>query len=383
MVFPPWEVALSNITPHEYVGGDLAAFLAFLNFAVPTLFALFHYAHARRLSTQADRAKRLELGADAPIDEGREYVCGVVEVEGDPGPAVCVTVHQEGRESLHKRRWTTSWRETRRDVSFRPFVLVTSDGQRVKCEPDERTRLVDDLDGTVRTAFAERIRRATLMSGERAVVRGQLIRRLGQAGLGYRDVGKELVMTSGQDGMAISTHGLETPLRVAAAARRKCATFLLILMTLAQIHIVRWHESKWNGRVEAATVTGSSSHRVKTRNGYARAYNIEYQVASESQPRVADIDKSNASTLTKGRIIPVRVASLTTTIGATASENLWFFVLPAMLLVGAIFLCSYFLTVNKPWYEQTEIVDARPGKLADDCPNELRTQAASRATSSA
>ncbi len=377
---PSWD-GWGDLAPDGYVGGPWALAFALANLLVPLTVATLLYVAAKRTHRRADSARAVEQGAGAPLVEGQQQtICGIVEIPVDsetaPGPAVSVMVHQCGTESVSKNKWTTEWRETRRETRVRPFVLVTDTGSRVPCGPDANTKLLDKLDTVDRTAHAARVRRAELTSGERAYVSGRVSSALGgRGGQGYRDAGKELVMAPGPGGMLISTVGLQAPLRAAAASRRNWALFLLVMILLAQLHVVRFHVSMWLGHVEPATVVDAGSHLVKTKNGRTRVFTIAYKLASEAQSRSAEIARADAPKLTPGRVIPVRVAPLSTTIGTEPSENLWFFLFPALLLCGSIALSFFGLAISRPWYAQKIVVDSRPGRLGADLPEELRRAA--------
>jgi len=373
MVTPGWDPSLEAIAPLEYVGGTLAFLLGLgANFAVPIGAAAWLCLRGRRLDREADEAAVLEHGADAPLSEGKTIVRGVIEVEG--GPAVCVTVHQDGRERTYKGKWQTGWKETRREAAVRPFVLVTADGTRLRCEPDERTHLVDDLDKTERLSLRTRVRRAELSNGERAIVRGAVVWSLGAGPSpgGYRGAPRELVMKPGPQGMAISTHGLVAPLREAARLQKTWAKVLLVMSLLAQLHLVRFYVSAVRGRVEPGTITETRSRRVKTKNGSKTVRSVDVRLAS-GRSFVEDIETKDAAHLGRGRVVPVRVAPLSTTIGAHPSENLWFFLFPSFLLGGVGAIAVAFIVGSKPWYARA-VEESRSGRLADDCPSALRSR---------
>lgn len=365
-----WPTALEEVVAADHVGGTLAVVVVLVLLLLPLAVIAWIRIRAHRLEVEAALAQAIERDADEPPREGSVLVRGVVEAGS--GPVVEVAIHQAGTERKHKSSWDTDWRETHREVVVVPFVLVTTGGERVRCEPDKRTRLLDALDQTERVSLRERIRRAVLTHGERVTVRGQVAcMPAAGPGSGYRDGGKELVMKPGATGMEISTVGLSASLREAAKLQRSWVRALLVVLLVTQLPLTRWYVSLLGGRVEAATVVDASARRVRTKSGYRLAHSVSLALA-RGEKMTVDVVSTDAARLPRGTVVPVRASRLATTIGGRPSENEGAFFFSGTVLAAALALAALVLRREKPWYEQAKIVESRKGRLADDCPAHLR-----------
>ena len=369
---PAWDATLAGMEPHGHIGAAWVPVWAYgVNLALPLAIAVTLLVRSFRLRRRANAASVVERGADRPPAIGQEVVRGVVETEKDP--AVRVTVLQAGSESKHKKSWSTQWRETKRTVEAHPFVLVTASGARIAVEPDTSVELVDDLDQIERLEYRLRAKRAELTRGEQAIVLGTVTTRIAPGrGMGYRDAGQELVMRPGPSGMSISTHGLEAPLRKAAALRSRWAVIMLVMMVGAQLAAIRWHLASWTGHVESAVVVRRWQRMVKTKKGFRWEYSVVYRLASDGREVENGAEADDYPYLTEGRVIPVWVSPAMTTLGGGPTENGWFFFLPAVVLAGTLIGAIAAINNSKPWYERRALTDSRSGRLADDCPDALR-----------
>lgn len=364
---PAWDPGLADIAPLEMMTGASAGFWAVgVDVLVPLVIALVYFARAIRLGTQAREARRLEGDADGPPAPGKELYRGVVEVKG--GPAVVVTVEQNGREVSNKGNWTTIWEESSRKVEARPFVLVMAGGQRLRCEPDARTKLIDELDVTTRIAHAKRRRQARLTHGEKAVVRGRIVEDAGRGGArGYRDPGREPVLRPGPDGMMITASSLASPLLGAAAQRLKWASWFLLMAAIGGCVSAPYLWSSVVGHVETGTLVEVGTRREKVKNGYTTVGTIRYTVGGDGREHRDTVPATYASRwYERGAPLPVRVAPGEVHIGTEPGVKAIHVIMDTIALAIATLFASLAIASSAAWYERRPLVESRRGRLGDD-----------------
>lgn len=123
------------------------------------------------------RRALMEMASDprAPLADGPAVVFGTVEAPpGWQGAVVRIDIHQLGTEWQHKGAWHHAWKEQRRDVLARPFVIVRDDGVRVQVEPDPRVVVHDAHDDITRHSRNQRTRVCDIAPGERVHVSGEV-----------------------------------------------------------------------------------------------------------------------------------------------------------------------------------------------------------------
>jgi hypothetical protein len=365
----PWEPSLVEMEPESYLDATWAPVWTYgIHLALPLAFAIVFVIGWARLRRRAEVAQAREQTGDVTPAVGQTIVRGIVaETEG--GPGVRVTIEQIGTQSSHKRRWTTTWREIGRRVETSPFLLTTN-GVRIRVEPNARVKLVDEIDRIVRPAIDKRFQIAELVIGEPAIVLGQIVSvpsAGGAAAGGYRAASQDLVMRPGPDGtMLVSTDSLAAPLRRAASVRAISALTFVAVIVIAQVAAIRYHVALLGGHVEPGVVLSRREVRVKTKKGFRLDHSIVYRVVSTGVESRVDVAEEDWPKLLEGRSIPVWVSFLNTTLGGRPTEHAAFLTLPIFLLIGVIAESLRAGAKGRGWYDGAKLVDRRTGMLDDD-----------------
>lgn len=111
-----------------------------------------------------------------PLHAGPERVIrGKVEVDGDNPVAVEVVITQTAQNHTSKNSRSHSWKESARNVSARPFRLVTESGETIHVEPGDKVMIADGLETEhPENRVMDRLRRCDVKRGETFTVYGDL-----------------------------------------------------------------------------------------------------------------------------------------------------------------------------------------------------------------
>src|SRR5206468_7223794 len=102
--------------------------------------------------------------------------------------------------------WSVTWTEMRRRVEVAPFYVVHASGERVRVEPDRKTKLAADLVVVERVDLKHRRRIARIAEGDEVWVTGVLGKEMDpKASGGYRG-GRAWIMRPRGGRMLVSTH---------------------------------------------------------------------------------------------------------------------------------------------------------------------------------
>lgn len=224
----------SSLRPLDHLDPGSSLFLAMLVlFSFLGLLAVALMLHTR----YRRRARRAQAAFDphAPLAPGEAVLYGAVEHARGEELAVRVEVTQGGTESESSGSWSHSWTERDRRVRVRPFYLRHASGRRIRVEPHEEVRLVDDMDGCIRVNLAERIRIAELTPGEQIFAHGVLVPspdpEQRPEGLGYRESAHGLALRPLHGKMLLSSRPLGDP--YARRARRHGIAAILFAILFA------------------------------------------------------------------------------------------------------------------------------------------------------
>ncbi|MCC6994158.1 MAG: hypothetical protein IT370_05970 [Deltaproteobacteria bacterium] len=143
---------------------------------IATLAGMLAWSVLRMRAFHRQAASEESVDPDGPLRAGPFVLVGTVEVEDGATP-VTIRIEQVGKEWKHKSSWSHSWRETRRWMDVRPFVVRRDDGTTVKVEPGPRVVLHDTLSRFEHssTITKTRTRIAEVKPGDRIYVAGELV----------------------------------------------------------------------------------------------------------------------------------------------------------------------------------------------------------------
>lgn len=334
------------------------------------------------------RAKRGELPGEGRLGVLLGEVALAHDDEGEGPPVVSElrfhhhdVPHQRGQVARH---WSAGPLETR----ARPFELVLASGERVRVEPGEHVRLLDELE-ILEATGPERVKAARLMPGEQAQIMGRLEARV-TPGAGYRGSQRALVLRPpGDDGSGELWVASHDALLGVTSRRVGGYTFWLVafvvvgaLVRVAANDFLRLHRE---GRVLDAVAEKVEAVERKRKNG---VYYEHYLTASHpsaqgkvlrGEVHAGKLDELLATPLPKGGSAPVRegvvtpflvvptspaIHTLGTRPGATHIALLAQGVLAMLSLVFFVVARA----VMKPWWEKsshdyTELLSAEQAKV--------------------
>ena len=228
------------------------------------------------------RARMTRALADAPPDlaDGWSVLSGEIEDDEIDAPAVQVDIEQARVTKRNK----DEWHETKRSVRARPFSLRLDDGQRVRVEPGDDTRVIAPLNVNRAVRADERLRAATIRAGKHVVVTGVLTTGFvpSATGQGYRDAGKGLVLAPPARGsMLISTDSVESlaqsQIERAAMHRRQMKFALAALVLGHAVMLWRYDVLLVAGRMVSAAIDDGAR---RVYGGEGSEYKPEYFVRS-------------------------------------------------------------------------------------------------------
>lgn len=337
-----------------------------LGVAIPVLFVLRQlvgWAKWSRAARAAGRAAQEAEGRRA-VGQGPQSVCGTVSAVHDGSDtALLLVVEQRGTEHKNKSSWSTIWEETSRRQAAQPFLLTIDEGRPpIRVEPDERARLVDDLDETEITGHTTRRRRARLTVGERVYVRGEGVRAADPDG-GYRVV---IRPPKNGDRMLLSTRPLDEALAARSKIHRSWLLGGLVVIVLLVTFLHRpYFIAQTFGKVMAGEVVHKQRKKIKSSKSWRWAHLITVKMPTGQTFR-EELEPRDFFKLKKGTRIPVvfhrdwlRYAQ----VGQAAAEPY-----PVLMINGAmlvVLLVLYFLSKRAatPWYERSEVREKVGGRL--------------------
>jgi len=184
----PPTIELHHLSTGWSVAIALAVTLVCLGAPVLTLVRALR-AHASLVALRREAGR-----ATLPLAPGPVTLRGTVE--SPEGAPVVLTIRQRAEASAR----STRWRETGRELTAKPFVLVLDDGERVRVEPSADAHVWVDLqrgesDGASRTVLGK------LLPGDRTDVSGHL--RMGEGvdpDGGYRGTARMLRLDPPREG---------------------------------------------------------------------------------------------------------------------------------------------------------------------------------------
>ena len=313
-------------------------------------------------------AESVEL---VPIElrEGAGVVGGRVETE-DGGPAIRIEIDQAGAEWKHKNSWSHVWRETARRVHVRPFHLRLDDNRLVRVVPDEKVKLIDEIE-TGHVKGAERQRVAEVSAGERIWVRGNL-RHEAQSG-------KVTVYCGAEDPFVISGTAFE-PLDISSGKLttryahwrkfyRVSAIVLGVLVALTHTVVFGpYYAQCMLGRVENATITGTHTYTGGSKNKITRHYVVLAKLADgKAVSDEVHFAVYEAARREKIKNLPFRVVPLLRFIHSIGVDAVVSFAAVAIVVMGAFIATVTFFVMRSagvPWYERRRLMESQSGRLA-------------------
>ncbi len=317
------------------------------------------------------RCLRSEAIEQGPIElcEGPIVIGGCVETD-DGGPAIRIEIDQAGTEQKHKNTWSHVWRETARRVHVRPFCVRLDNDQRVLVIPDEKVKIVDDMQ-TESSKNNTRLRVSEVSSGERVWIRGILSRegRDGGSVTAYRGGEAPFVLRRSRfEPVDVSSGTLTTRYARWRRFYRASAITFAVLLTLT--HVVAFSSYYMQcvfGRVETATITGTSTYVTTSKSSKTTHYVIEAKLADGTKLKdevassiyVAARDKKIVQV--PFRYIPF--ARFIHSIGVSAVASTGWIVVVLMVAMVATIVLALVRRSSVAWYEQRRVVESRSGRL--------------------
>lgn len=339
---------------------------------VATLGALAVVAVAIRLSRQELRAAaRAEASykPDAALTPGEAVVSGVVEQEPGVGAVVRVEIDQQGSESENSGAWSHKWTEVGRRVLVQPFFLRHASGARIRVEPGEDARLIDEMDGVVRVDLTKRVRVAELLPGETVFVVGELRRVPDPEGAvrGYREKTEGyLLAPSRRRGMLLSSEPLGARYTRRSEFHTRwaviiAAAFILFHALFASFHARRWLGTTMDVRVTELrhTDAGDDDDRYTVMMGTPDGLRLSSEVLPKNFVRLREGDTIQA------RVVPSWLSATEIGRDVTVHSRAYLGLL-LFALLGIVYRVR--ASSTRAWYEREKLVEMGSGRLADSKP---------------
>ena len=330
-------------------------------------FTLARFLVYRRRCVHAEEVERGPTG----FCEGATVVGGCVETD-DGEPAIRFEIDQRGTEREHKRTWSHVWRETARRVQVRPFYVRLDDDQRVLVLPDDKVKLVDDLE-TGHWKNNERTRVSEVCVGERVWVRGVLSRegREGSGATAYRGGEAPFVMRRSRfEPVDVSSGSLTTRYTRWRRFYRVSAIILAVLFTFVQLFVFgSYYVQCLFGRVEIAMITGTSTSVTTSKRSTTRHYVVEAKLADGTKLK-DDVTSSVYESARRKKIVEVPFryvpfARFIHSIGVSAVASIGWIVIVIIIAFVATISLAITRASSVPWYEQRRVVERRSGRIHD------------------
>lgn len=167
-------LAVHEIVPVDHASVEASRVIVGTSLVTPLLLALACFLLARSASRRA-RVARASHQPSKTIALGEAVLRGRVALARDEPTAVRIEIEQRGSEARRKTGWEQTWKEERRKTTARPFYLEEERGMRIRIEPPDDVRMVDDLDATIALGPNLRRRVGELAPGETIYARGDLV----------------------------------------------------------------------------------------------------------------------------------------------------------------------------------------------------------------
>lgn len=337
---------------------------------------LFAFA-AWRFIVYRGRALRAESVGKLPprLEEGPALLEGRVETD-DGGPAVRIEIDQVGREWSRKGGYTHEWQEKNRVVHVRPFHLRLANDELVRVLPDERVRIVDDLE-TERFEGIYRRRVCELSARERVWVSGVLAREGHKAGAStaYRAGPTPLVLKgTAMEPLEVASGSLDRQFSYWKKFYGRATTLLGAALFLVHVLLFGpYYARLWAGKVETTTVTRTNTYITTHKNGSTTHYVVYARLPAkaggldlhdEVDYKVHDAAKDG--TLKTVPFLHVRAIPSLSAIGRHATLSFVSTVASALVALLAAIALPWLRRRAMPWYEQSRVIEQQPGRLDDN-----------------
>ena len=328
-----------------------------LNLAVPLLFAAaLSIVALRHRLTQRAAARSGRLARErGVIEPGPTLLHGRVELEGGAGSVIELAITQVGVEVRGKKKVVrTRWTEVERQLNVRPFMLVLASGQRVRVEPDQGVRLVDDLDAGVRTSADTRVRTGRLEHGEAVYVSGVLERGVDPRA-GYRGESDVLILRPPKrHRMLLSTRPLEHEARRRGrqSLRGASLTVLATVATLAALHWPFLALAHGHRLTTGVVLDKTIEHDDETR----RLVTVE--VADDGYVFREVLEERDYERIERGARVPLVQSTEWTEyaqLGQAPAEPLQLLLMTLAWLIALAVGFEYIRRRSIPWYEQARV----------------------------
>lgn len=360
-----WSGQLEDMEPNGYMEAQWAPVWAYgFNGIVPGALLLFSVVKIAIAWRRRRRAEAVEARASDELAAGPAVLKGSVVGLEEGDVAVRLQVEQYGTTEQRgdkTKTWYTKWTEIDRELETHPFDLQLESGQRVRIEPDEDTKLIDDLE-LVRKEKSSRWLAAQLEDGEAVYAVGELVEAHDHTA-GYRGGGKALVMRKPKgDHLLLSTRPLGEQFAGEGRVWKVFAIVLVVGVAIVQALVYDYHFAYFAGQPKAAKVTKRRDWiEDKGSKNEEHHHEVSYVVLDTRQRRTELVEGEDYPKLTKGRIFPVHVVRIfgtdRITVGAGATTHGAALFFPAVLLYLVIGFFLWVIASSKPWYVRERLME--------------------------
>jgi hypothetical protein len=330
--------------------------------------AAFNEWRARRRAAALRHAIEGNIG---PVGPGECVLKGTIETDDPDGRAVAIELLQRLKTSISRSGFYHKWVEAARRVDARPFYLRLEDGRAVRVEPDQRTFVVNTLDGTQRTGPKERIRSAEVRNGDHVFVIGTLVEGYdprAQVEGGYRGAKGQSLVLRARPGHAML---ISTEVPTERYVRREgfhgiwALVFALAMLLVNGLAFGKFLLLATTGTHVMATVTERTREYHRSKNGGYYSYHItaRYENISGHMVTVKDeisLEAFSSYETMPGARVPFVVSTASSRIAQVGTEpGVSIGVVLFSLSVSLFLAWAYAETARRtrPWYEQKYVVE--------------------------
>lgn len=326
--------------------------------------------HYRSREVRANTASRTP--APPELLPGPILLGGHVETDGAE-PAVRFEIDQIGREVQNKSSYTHTWTEIDRTVQVRPFRLRLPNQEVVTVVPDERVRLVDNLETE---SFNENRRRrvAELSAKEKVWVSGTLSREGQKSGpsTAYRQGPSSWVMRGTRlDPLELSSGSLSRQFTYWQSFYRKAAIILTIGWLLVHgLLFGPYYLLAISGKVTTASIIKTSTYVTSSKNGKTTHYVIHARLPDKDGGHLVDdevgynlYESAKSGFVKEAPFLYSKWFPRLHQIGQRPMISVVLSIISLLLSLGPAIWFFFAIRSARPWYEQRKVVESGDGRL--------------------
>ena len=284
----PAPLSSLDYIPPGYVNQGASLFVALGLLGFGGLISLIVMAvRVSTLRAAQARENAMHRQKPGPLSGGPERVIrGTIQVEGDDGVAIDVTITQTAQNHTSKNSRTHSWKETGRQVRSRGFSLVTEGGETIQVEPGEKVLVADGLaTEKAPTDKMKRLRRCDVKRGEVFTVYGDLYPPAASGGA-YRGAASGWILKPSRSTgrMLLATETITERY----VPRMQFLTAWGVILAVAWMMFtglltVPFTATAFWGKPDTATVTNTSTYITTSKNSKTTHYVVEASTPSDKK----------------------------------------------------------------------------------------------------